>query len=78
MILAARLRLGGVILALTLLHTADKHVVSSDPTIQLGSVTLAARLRLRRVIVALTLVRTVAQRAFSIGPTQLGSVIAAA
>ena len=51
--------------------------IASGPTIQLGAVTLAARLRLRRVIVALTLVRTVAQRAFSIGPTQLGSVIAA-
>ena len=78
MILAARLRLGGVILALTLLHTADQCGFSSGPTIHVGPVFFAARLRLRRVIILLTLVRTVVQRIFSIGPTQLGSVIAAA
>ena len=77
-ILAARLRLGGVILALTLLHTADQCGFSSGPTIHVGPVFFAARLRLRRVIILLTLVRTVVQRIFSIGPTQLGSVIAAA
>ena len=67
-----------MIIALTLLHTADHSVFSSGPTIQLGAVILATRLRLRRVIKALTLVHTVVQRVFSSGPAQLGSVIAAA
>ena len=67
-----------MIIALTLLHTADHSVFSSGPTIQLGAVILATRLRLRRVIKALTLVHTVVQRVFSSGPAQLASVIAAA
>ena len=67
MISAARLRLGFVVLALALLHTAAQGDISSGPTIQLG-----------RVSLALTLLHTADQRVFSIGPVQLGSVFAAA
>ena len=45
---------------------------------QLDAVIIAARLRLMRVIVALALLHTADERDLFSGPTQLGSVIAAA
>ena len=77
MIYLARLRLGCVVLALALLYTAVQRDLSSGRTIQLGVVIYLVRLRLGCVVLALILLHT-DQRVFSIGPTQLGSVIAAA
>ena len=76
--IAARLRLKRVIVALALLYTAEQSVVSSGPTIQLGSMITTARLRLKRFIAALALLHTAVQWDHFCGPTQLGSVIAAA
>ena len=57
-IIAARLRLKRVSLALALLYTAEQHDFPSGPTIQLGAVIIAARLRLGCGILALALLHT--------------------
>ena len=64
MISAARLRLGCVVLALAMLHTAVRRGISGVPIIQLVAVIYLARLRLGRVSLALTLLHTAVQRVY--------------